>query len=195
MYSGIILHQGKVSELSVNAEGGMRLRLEAPTIIDRLAEGSSVNVSGVCLTAFDLDATGFFVDIMPQTLKLTTCGDWDVGEVLNLEPSLRVGDELGGHFVYGHIDGYAEIVAMEKKGNAVVAQLKLPPELIKFVVPQGSVTLDGVSLTVVEVNGELFSVSLIPETIERTTWTSRQPGDFVNFEADMMIKYLWQVSH
>lgn len=190
MYSGIILYQGRVVEITAAAGGGKRLRVESPTLIGRLQNGCSINVNGVCLTIAELDERGFSADVMPQTLKLSTIDDWQVGDAVNLESSLRLGDEVGGHFVYGHVDGLAEVVEIEEEGNAVMVMLRLSTEQMRYIVPQGSVALDGVALTIADVEDEVFAVSLTPETMERTTWKSRQVGDFVNFEADMLIRYL-----
>lgn len=189
MYTGIIHHHGRIQTIEPQAGGGLRLRIDAPGVMDRVGEGSSVNVGGICLTAVDVDANGFSADVMPQTLDVTTIGTWKIGEVVNVEPSMRVGDELGGHFVYGHVDGVAKIVEIEERGNALVVLIEAPAILRRFIVPQGSVSLDGVSLTVADVQGEVFAVSLIPETRERTTWQHRLVGDLINLEVDMMIKY------
>ncbi|MEK7105642.1 MAG: riboflavin synthase [Patescibacteria group bacterium] len=191
MYSGIIHHHGTVGEVLDAAGGGKRIHFDVPTIMHQVVDGSSVNVDGVCLTALDCNLNGFWSDVMPQTLELTTAGSWKVGQIVNVEPSMRLGDELGGHFVYGHVDGVAEIVEMEEKGNALIVLLRAPQELMRYIVPQGSIALDGVSLTIADVQDEVFAVSLTPETIERTVWKDRGVGDRVNFEADMMIKYLW----
>lgn len=190
MYSGIILDQGRVDEVVEATGGGKRIRIESPTLVGRLQNGFSINVSGVCLTVVDLDERGFSVDVMPQTLKLSTVDDWQAGDVVNLEPSLRLGDEVGGHFVYGHVDGLAEIVEIDIQGNATIVMLRLPAELVKYIVPQGSVALDGVALTVVEVEDEILAISLTPETMARTTWSDSQVGDRVNVEVDMLIRYI-----
>ncbi len=190
MYSGIIHHHGVVEAIKEVAGGGRRIRIDAPAIVGNLQSGSSINVDGICLTAVNIDQNGFWADLMPQTLELTTAHDWKIGQVVNIEPSLRVGDELGGHFVYGHVDGVAEIVEMKEIGNAVLVVLSVDPALRLFIIPQGSVALDGVSLTVANVEDETFAVSLIPETIERTVWKNRHVGDKVNFEADMLMKYV-----
>lgn len=188
MYSGIIHHHGRVAQIEPQAGGGLRLRIDAPMIAERIEVGSSVNVAGVCLTATDVDADGFFCDVMPQTLALTTLGDWKVGEVVNLEPSLRLGDEIGGHLVYGHVDGVAEIVDIEERGNASVMMLTAPQALRPYLLPRASVSLNGVSLTIADVQEEVFAVSLIPETLARTTWKNVQVGDKVNLEVDMFLR-------
>ena len=190
MFSGIIFHQGMIASVTTDALGGMRLRVDAPTLVAQLRPSSSVSVNGVCLTVIEVDEQGFLTDVMPQTLSLTTAATWKQGDKVNLESSLRIGDELGGHFVYGHVDGLAEVVAIENAGNAVVVTLRPPESLMKYIAPQGSVTLDGVSLTVADLQSETFTVSLIPETVRLTTWKQVKIGGKVNLEVDMMIKYL-----
>lgn len=190
MFSGIIFHEGMIASATKDAHGGMQLRVDAPTLVAQLRPGSSVSVSGVCLTATSVDEQRFTVDLMPQTLSLTTASTWKQGDKVNLESSLRVGDELGGHFVYGHVDGLAEVTAIENEGNAVIVTLRPPESLMKYIAPQGSVTLDGVSLTVANLQSETFTVSLIPETVRLTTWKQVKIGGKVNLEVDMMIKYL-----
>lgn len=190
MYSGIIRHQGKVETIDQVEGGGRRLRIESPQIVDRLENGSSVNVDGVCLTVTQLDDCGFGAEAMPQTLELTTVGEWAAGKLVNIEPSLRLGDELGGHLLYGHVDGVAEIIDSQVDGNARLVTVRPAPALMKLLAPQGSVALDGVSLTVVDLGEDTFTVSLIPETLARTTWQSLRLGDRVNLEADMLMKYV-----
>ena len=188
MYAGIISHQATIEQIDDVQEGGRVIRVLAPEIMDRVENGSSVNVAGVCLTARDVDAQGFTADVMPQTLSRTTMRDWKAGETVNIEPSLRVGDEIGGHFVYGHIDNVAEVLSVEDEGNARVILFETPIELLKWIVPQGSVAIDGVSLTVASKTEETFSVSLIPETLARTTLKHLVAGSQVNVEVDMMMK-------
>ncbi len=189
MYTGIILHQGTVKNVKPADGGGLRLRIDAPEVMDRVHGGSSVNVEGICLTATETDANGFWSDVMPETLAKTNIGGWTPGRTVNIEPSLRVGDEMGGHIVYGHVDGTVEVVDLAMDGNARVAWFRMSPELAKFIVPKGSVALNGASLTVVDVTPESFTVSMIPETVARTTFRDVQIGDRVNVEADMILRY------
>lgn len=188
MYAGIIHNQATIEQIDQVADGGLVLRVTAPQIMPRVENGSSVNVAGVCLTARNIDAQGFSADVMPQTLSLTAIGDWKVGETVNVEPSLRVGDELGGHFVYGHIDNTAEVVSVQDDGNARLVTFEPPVNLMKWIVDQGSVAIDGVSLTVAKRTDTTFSVSLIPETLERTTLKRLVAGSHVNLEVDMIMK-------
>jgi riboflavin synthase len=150
--------------------------------------------SGVCLTVTGVEVgangktlTGF--DLAPETLKVTTAAGWQEGKRLNLERALRMGDELGGHLVAGHVDGIAEVANREDMGEAVRFTLEAPPELAKFIAPKGSITLDGVSLTVNEVSRAQFSVTIIPHTLEQTTLGDWQPGGRVNLEVDLMARY------
>ncbi len=192
MYSGIINHHGIIRQIKEIAGGGKCLRIFVENFTNKISIGSSVNVQGICLTVIEKDKTSFAADVMAQTLNLTTADEWGIGHAVNLEPSLKFGDEMGGHLLYGHIDGIATVEKIEKQGNAVVVSLSLPKSLAHFAVSQGSVGLDGVSLTVAKkFKNNRFTVSLIPETQERTTWKTKKPGDGINFEADMIIKYLW----
>lgn len=198
MFTGIIKCLGKVE---LQNQG---IKVIAPGIISQIEIGSSVCVSGVCLTATQIDRDGFVSEIMPQTLRLTTLGDLRAGDKVNLEPSLRLGDEIGGHFIYGHVDGVGEVVKLYSEGDARILSIQAPETLSKYLVPQGSIAVDGVSLTIASsyTRGQLpppmaesegFSVSLIQETLERTTLSDLKAGDKVNLEADMMIKYFSQI--
>ena len=194
MYTGIIHHQGTVGSVVKIDDGGLRIQIDAPSeILLPMKEGSSVNVAGICLTARDITDTSFSADVMPQTLRLTTAGGWHVGTSVNLEPSLRVGDEMGGHVLYGHVDGVAEVVSRRGEGNAVLVTFAPPAHLMPYFAPQGSVALDGVSLTIVDVHPATFSVSLIPLTRELTTLGTLREGDRVQCEVDMMMKYIERI--
>ena len=178
-----------MTDVVTHEAGGKRLTIAAAApLLSFLNLGSSVNINGVCLTVAAKDAKSFQVDVMPQSLLLTTIDDWDVGTQVNLEPSLRVGEEIGGHFLYGHVDGVVELLKREADGNAELYQFTVPKHLEHLLVPQGSVAIDGVSLTVVETKP--FIVSLTPETRTRSTLGKRKPGDRLNIEIDMLIKYL-----
>ncbi|GLK67443.1 riboflavin synthase [Hansschlegelia plantiphila] len=158
-----------------------------------IALGASIACDGVCLTVIEVEPTSdgatFSVEAGPETLNLTTVGSWTVGSRLNLERALKMGDELGGHLVLGHVDGVAEIAARDDFGDTVRFSLVAPRAVAKFVAVKGSICLDGTSLTVNEVDGELFSVHLIPHTLAETAWANRRAGDRVNLEVDMMARY------
>ncbi|MDO6963777.1 riboflavin synthase [Rhizobium alvei] len=193
MFTGIVTDIGKITSITKLNEG-IRLRVEThydPATIDI---GASIAHSGVCLTVTALPdpASGerwHEVEAWEEALRLTTIGSWTEGTPVNLERSLKIGDELGGHIVSGHVDGMAEIVKIGQEGDATRFTLQAPAGHAKFVAQKGSVALDGTSLTVNKVDGDLFDVLLIRHTLEVTTWGRRSVGDKVNFEADTMARY------
>ena len=188
MFTGIVKEIGRVFTAE-RGEAGARLEIEANLAGD-LAEGDSVAVSGVCLTVATLGDGAFKADVMNQTLELTTLGDLDAGDEVNLEPALRAGDPLGGHLVQGHVDCRAEVVDVREDGFARRLRIALPAEHHRFVVEHGSVTVDGVSLTVAGLTDDGFEVSLIPETLERTTLGALAEGGRVNVELDVIARYV-----
>ncbi|ACE90559.1 riboflavin synthase subunit alpha [Rhizobium phaseoli] len=193
MFTGIVTDVGTVESVSPLKEG-IRLRVATaydPSTIDM---GASISHSGICLTVTGLPAEGsngrwFEVEAWEEALRLTTIGTWQQGSRINLERSLKIGDELGGHIVSGHVDGKAEILSVTSEGDATRYRLRAPEHLAKFVAPKGSIALDGTSLTVNAVDGTDFDVLLIRHTLEVTTWGDRKAGDFVNFEVDTMARY------
>ncbi|TCQ12563.1 riboflavin synthase alpha chain [Rhizobium sp. PP-F2F-G36] len=193
MFTGIVTDIGKVESVTPLDEG-VRLRVATaydPVTIDI---GASISHSGVCLTVTALPEAGandrwFEVEAWEEALRLTTIADWSSGARINLERALKIGDELGGHIVSGHIDGTAEILSVEAEGEATRFRLNAPEHLARFVAPKGSVALDGTSLTVNAVNGTEFDVLLIRHSLEVTTWGDRKAGDRVNFEVDTMARY------
>ena len=193
MFTGIVTDVGTVSSVTPMDEG-VRLRI-ATTYDPRTIEiGASIAHSGVCLTVTALPGEGenarwFEVEAWEEALRLTTIAGWSEGTRVNLERALKIGDELGGHIVSGHVDGKAEILSIAPEGEAVRIRLRAPQALARFVAPKGSVSLDGTSLTVNAVDGTDFDVLLIRHTLAVTTWGDRKPGDFVNFEVDTMARY------
>ncbi|MGR9142052.1 riboflavin synthase [Rhizobium leguminosarum] len=193
MFTGIVTDVGTVESVSPLKEG-IRLRVATaydPSTIDM---GASISHAGICLTVTALPTEGsngrwFEVEAWEEALRLTTIGNWQEGSRINLERSLKIGDELGGHIVSGHVDGKAEILAVTAEGDATRYRLRAPEHLAKFVAPKGSIALDGTSLTVNAVDGTDFDVLLIRHTLEVTTWGERKAGDFVNFEVDTMARY------
>ncbi|MFC3218126.1 riboflavin synthase [Tianweitania populi] len=193
MFTGIVTDIGRIGQITPR-EGGKRLRIETaydPATIDI---GASISCSGVCLTVVELpDASSnmrwFDVEAWEEALRLTSAGDWSEGTALNLERALKMGDELGGHIVSGHVDGMATIVERTDEGEAVRFTLEAPVELAKFIAPKGSIALDGTSLTVNKVEGQRFDVLLIHHSLIVTTWGDRQVGDRVNLEVDTMARY------
>lgn len=193
MFTGIVTDVGTVAELSELPEG-VRLRVSTnydPKTIDM---GASISHGGICLTVTKLPDEGsnerwYEVEAWEEALRLTTIASWRKGAKVNLERALKIGDELGGHIVSGHVDGKAEILSVESEGEAVRIRLRAPENLARFVAPKGSVALDGTSLTVNAVEGTDFDVLLIRHTLAVTTWGERKAGDFVNFEVDTMARY------
>ncbi|TDK37045.1 riboflavin synthase [Rhizobium deserti] len=193
MFTGIVTDVGSVSAIAPLDEG-VRLRIATnydPRTIDI---GASIAHAGVCLTVThlpdgDSNERWFEVEAWEEALRLTTISSWGEGTKVNLERALKIGDELGGHIVSGHVDGKAEILAVESEGEAVRITLRAPADLARFVAPKGSVALDGTSLTVNAVKGDEFDILLIRHTLGVTTWGERQAGDFVNFEVDTMARY------
>jgi riboflavin synthase len=187
MFTGIVREIGTVEGVE-RSEEGARLRVRAGLAAD-LRSGDSVSVSGACLTVVSTSDGAFEAEVMNQTLSVTTLGGLESGGSVNLEPPLRAGDPLGGHLVQGHVDGTGEVLTVSEDGFARRLLLAAPPELDRFIVERGSVTLDGVSLTVAGLTEEGFEVSLIPETLERTTLGRLPEGGQVNLEVDVIARY------
>jgi riboflavin synthase len=193
MFTGIVSDVGTVTGVAERADV-RRLTIATQRPWQALAIGNSVAVSGVCLTivSFNEEAarTVIEVDAAPETLKVTTAGEWRRGTRLNLERPLRAGDELGGHLVNGHIDGVAKVLARDELGESVRFAFSAPRPLIRFIAAKGSVALDGTSLTVNRVDGDNFDCLVIPHTLAVTTWSDRRQGDRVNLEVDTVARYL-----
>lgn len=192
MFTGIITDVGEV--LNLEDRGDLRARLGTAFDAGDIALGASIACAGVCLTVVDRgtkDGRNWFdVDISAETLSKTTLGEWSVGTPVNLERALRVGEELGGHIVSGHVDGTAEIIATEPSGDSTVVTFEAPAPLARFIAQKGSVALDGTSLTVNDVDAQRFTVNFIPHTKAHTTWGSVKQGDRVNLEVDTMARYV-----
>ena len=187
MFTGLVAEMGTIAEIE-RGEEGARLRIDAE-LASELAPGDSVAVSGVCLTAVEPGDGSFSADVMNQTLDLSALGDLEVGGRVNLEPALRACDRLGGHIVQGHVDGTAVVESVTEDGFARRVRFALPADLARYVIAQGSISLDGVSLTVSALDGLSAEVSLIPETLERTTLGAAAPGGRLNVEVDLMARY------
>ena len=188
MFTGIVGELGRVESIEANADGA-RIRVGA-ALAGELAPGDSVSVNGACLTAAGTGDGAFEADVMNQTLELTTLGELVSGDPVNLELALRASDRLGGHLVQGHVDGTGTVVSAERDGIARRLRLELPGELLPYVVERGSIALEGVSLTVAGLEDPAVEVSLIPETLDRTTLGDREPGERVNVECDLMARYV-----
>jgi riboflavin synthase len=193
MFTGIITDIGEVLAVIPRAEGLRRLRIACRYPKASILEGASIACSGACLTVVAIGEEGgrawFDVDAAAETLAVTTAGHWRVGTKINLERALRLGDELSGHLVAGHVDGLAALTARENLPDMARLQLRAPARLARFIAAKGSVALDGVSLTVNEVEDETFSVLIIPHTLKVTTLGALAAGDEVNLEVDLMARY------
>ena len=191
MFTGIVTEVAQVLALEVFSDR-RRLRLALKRAEHPINVGASIAVAGVCLTAVEIDEgnrTNVVFDVGAETLAVTNAAHWKLGDGLNVERALRVGDELGGHIVSGHVDGLATILDMRNFNEMTHVRLRAPADLAKFVARKGSVALDGVSLTINAVDGGDFEVLLIPHTIDVTTWRERKVGDAMNFEVDTMARY------
>ncbi len=186
MFTGLIQDLGTINGMGITGKGGFVSI--ATSLAPQIAEGDSVAVNGICLTATRVGPYDFDVDVMKQTLALAALGE--VGGRLNIELAMKAGDRLGGHIVQGHIDGVGEVVAVQEDGIARRLRIKLPRNLLRYVVPQGSITLNGVSLTVADLGDSWAEVSLIPETLERTNLGAAEPGSKLNVECDIVAKYV-----
>ena len=188
MFTGIITDLGRVR--SVSPGGVTRIVLETAYDTAAIAMGASIACNGPCLSVVDKGLGWFAVDASAETLARTTIGSWGPGTPVNLERPLTLGDELGGHLVSGHVDGLAEIAERRPDGDSLRFEIRVPAAFQRFIAPKGSVALDGVSLTVNEVEGELFGVNIIPVTQRETSFGKLAPGDRVNLEIDMLARYL-----
>ena len=190
MFTGIVTGQGTLVAIEQGAED-VHLIFDAPAavLLDARA-GDSMCIAGVCLTMLQPSATGFRVDVSAETLSRTTLGSLAVGDRVNLEPALRLGDRLGGHLVSGHVDGLATLVGRESAGRSERLRFEVPAVLQRYLAVKGSVCLDGVSLTVNSVEGRRFEVCVIPHTLEMTSLGELRPGDLANIEIDQVARYL-----
>jgi riboflavin synthase len=182
MFTGLVEQMGEVRS------AGPRLAVTTP-LASELQRGDSISVNGVCLTAVEINGDSFEADVMEETLERSALGRLQAGDRVNLELALRVGDRLGGHFVQGHVDSTGQVESVDEREHSRVVRVNAPADVLRYVVEKGSIAVDGVSLTVTEVDESGFSVSLIPETLERTTLGAVGPGDSVNLEVDMLAKF------
>lgn len=188
MFTGIVNAVGRVAEIS--ARGDTRIRIATPFDARALGVGASIACNGCCLTVVERVKDWFAVTASAETLAKTTLGQWKVGDTVNLERPLKVGDELGGHIVLGHVDGVAEATRVAPEGGSLRMTFNAPRELAKFIAPKGAVTLDGVALTVNEANGAGFGVNIIPHTAKATTFANAKPGTKMNLEVDVLARYV-----
>jgi riboflavin synthase len=189
MFTGIVTEVGEIIATEERAEGLRRLTIGCAYDPASIAIGASICCSGVCMTVVSAGKNSFSVDAAAETLALTTVGGWRKGRRVNLERSLKIGDELGGHLVSGHVDGLAELIAREDLTDMARFTLRVPKPLARFIAQKGSVALDGVSLTVNELSDDTFSVLIIPHTLAVTTLGALKQGDRLNLEVDVMARY------
>ncbi len=189
MFTGIVRELGRVVAADERG-GGLALAVEAPETAAALEPGDSLAVDGVCLTAETVDGTRVHLHAVPETLARTTLGALREGDAVNLEPALRAGEPLGGHYVQGHVDAVGRIQSVEAEGEGLRVFVETPPGILGYLVEKGSVAVDGVSLTVAELADDAFAVALVPHTLERTTLAALLPGKHVNLEVDVLAKYV-----
>lgn len=188
MFTGLVSARGTIRE--IRQEGDTVMVIAPDDAAFPLSMGASIACNGICLTVVRIENGTFTVQLSAETLRVTTAGAWQTGDLLNLEPSLSVGDKLGGHFVSGHVDGLASVASITPSGDSHVWEFAAPASLMKFIAPKGSVTLDGVSLTVNAVEGERFRVNIIPHTAQVTSFGSHRVGSAINLEVDLLARYV-----
>jgi riboflavin synthase len=188
MFTGIITDVGRV--LKIADRGGRRMTIETRLPLADIPLGSSIATSGICFSAIDKGDDWFTVEASGATLEVTTAGAWMVGDTVNIERSLRIGDELGGHIVFGHVDAVGEILALEPAGESHRLEVRVPRSLAPLIAVKGSIAVDGISLTVNQVGVDRCAVNVIPHTWRVTNLREREPGDRVNVEVDMLARYV-----
>ena len=191
MFTGIVRERGRVVSAESNGDGGaLRLRIAAPRTATQTSLGDSVSIAGCCLTAVGVEDGELSFDAVPETLARTTLDELADGAEVNLEPALRAGEPLGGHYVQGHVDAVGRVRSLEREGDGARLWLDLPPEVLRYCVEKGSLAVDGVSLTVAEVDDSGAAIALVPHTLRETTLSRLEPGNRVNLEADVLAKYV-----
>ena len=189
MFTVIIEELGTVTGITKQSDA-LRLTIKGKMVLEDLKRGDSISCSGTCLTAIEIDENGFTADVMMETIKLTSLMEVVVGDPINLERAMNAQTRYGGHVVQGHIDGVGEFVSRETSENWDWVRIRIPRELLRYVVMKGSITFDGISLTVNEISDDVIGLSLIPETLQVTTLGSKKPGSMVNVEVDVMAKHI-----
>jgi riboflavin synthase len=189
VFTGIVEELGEVTAVE-NLGDASRFRLRGPVVTQGAKHGDSIAVNGVCLTVVEHEDDWFTADVMAETLDRSSLGALTVGSRVNLERPMAVGERLGGHIVQGHVDGTGQVIERKPSENWEIVKISLPADLTRYVVEKGSITVDGISLTVVEAGTDHFTVSLIPTTLDLTTLGRKQPGDPVNLEVDVIAKYV-----
>jgi len=189
MFTGIIEHLGTVDSLNLHADGG-RLTIRAPSVASYLAVANSIAVDGCCLTVVALDGERFSVDLSTETIRKTSIREWKKGRRVNLEQPMTAGKEFGGHFVLGHVDTTGRVTRLDPEGQNWWYRVEVPESFATYIVPQGSIAVDGISLTVARSNGRIAEMAIIPFTYEHTNLGGRKIGDAVNLEGDVLGKYV-----
>lgn len=189
MFTGIIEELGTVLAIEQQADA-LRLTIGCKTVLEDIHRGDSISCSGTCLTAIEIDEHGFTADVMHETIRLSSLSRVKVGDKINLERAMNATTRFGGHVVQGHVDGVGEFVSREKSENWDWVRIRVPQDLLKYVVHKGSITFDGISLTVNEIQDDVIGLSLIPETLKVTTLGYKSAGDLVNVEADVLAKHI-----
>ncbi|WP_421617449.1 riboflavin synthase [Brevibacillus sp. TJ4] len=189
MFTGLIEEVGRLEAIVGNEQAGC-LVIRAEKVLEGVQPGDSIAVNGVCLTVTSFTARQFRADVMPETLNKTNLGRLRTGQRINLERAMRLGDRFGGHIVSGHVDGTGVILSRQPHANAVLFRIEAAPQLLKYVIPRGSICIDGISLTVVDVEEQSFAVSIIPHTLAQTNLQDLRAGDWVNLEMDVIGKYI-----
>ncbi|HTF10581.1 MAG TPA: riboflavin synthase [Asanoa sp.] len=190
MFTGIIEELGEMVGWTATGDDSGLIAIRGKTVVDDLKHGDSISVNGVCLTAVEISADGFTADVMGETLRRSSLGELKPGDPVNLERAARLDSRLGGHLVQGHVDGVARIIAREPAEQWTTVRFDLPGAIRRYVVEKGSITVDGVSLTVMEAGDDTFAVGLIPTTLALTTLGHKQVGDLINLEVDVIAKYV-----
>ncbi len=190
MFTGIIEEKGEIKDVTQNSEQAFEFEIEANKIMEDMNLGDSISIDGVCLTVTEFNKDTFQVDVMPETVKATSIKNLKKDSEVNLERAMLATTRLGGHFVTGHVDGIGEIVEKTKSENAIYYTLKIPQALTKYLIDKGSVTVDGISLTVFGIKNEELVISLIPHTVSHTVLGSKVVGDIVNIECDLLAKHV-----
>lgn len=190
MFTGIVEEKGTLKSRTAGGGRAGAIEVAASKVLEGTTTGDSICVSGVCLTVVEVGEFCLTVEVMPETLSMTTLGEMRHGSPVNLERALGVGGRFGGHIVNGHVDGVGQVISVRHEENAVLFEIRVRRELADYIVPKGSVAVDGISLTVVSVTGDAFTVSIIPHTLEETTLGDASPGTKVNIEVDIIAKYV-----
>ena len=189
MFTGIVRQRGRV--LSVDGgEDGLALTVEVPATAAQLAVGDSVSIDGVCLTAEQVEEGRVSLHVVPETLARSTLGALSAGDEVNVEPALRAGEPVGGHYVQGHVDAVGRVRSVEREGDGLRVVVEAPADVLRYCVEKGSITVHGVSLTIAGLDPDAFAVALVPHTLEATTLAALAPGDEVNLEVDVLAKYV-----